>query len=37
LLYDSENLTIKARDARRVNRSRDEIYEKNSRMHLDRL
>ena len=39
LLYCSETWTIKARDARRITAasSRDEIYEKKSRKHLDRL
>jgi len=31
------NQLIKARDARRIKSNRDEIYEKNSRIHLDRL
>jgi hypothetical protein len=35
LLHSSENWTIKARDATITASSRDEIYEKNSRMHMD--
>jgi len=34
LLYGSETWTIKARRRQKNNSSRDEIYEKNSRMHL---
>jgi hypothetical protein len=36
LLYGSENWTIKARDASKSYSSRDEIYEKNNGIHLDR-
>jgi len=36
VLNGSENLTITARDKKNSS-SRDEIYEKNSRTHLDRL
>ena len=36
VLNGSENWTITARDKKK-NSSRDEIYEKNSRTHLDRL
>jgi hypothetical protein len=36
LLYLSETWTINARKSRRINGSRDEIHEKNSRIHLDR-
>jgi len=35
VLNGSENWTITTRDKK--NSSRDEIYEENSRMHLDRL
>jgi hypothetical protein len=35
VLHSSGNWTIKARDARSM-RSRDEIHEKNRRIHLDR-
>ena len=35
LLYGSETWTVKARDARRVTAT-EKIYEKNSRIHLDR-
>jgi hypothetical protein len=37
LLYDSETLIIKARDARRITGAEMKIYERNSMIHLDRL
>ena len=36
LLYGSETWTIKANRRQKNNSSRDEIYENNSRIHLDR-
>jgi hypothetical protein len=36
LLYGSQNWVIQARD-KKNNSGRDKIYEKNSRVHLDRL
>jgi len=37
VLRGSENWTINARDCKKNNSSRDETYEKNSRIHLDRI
>ena len=37
LLYASETWTIKARDARRITAVEIKIYEKNSRINLERL
>jgi len=37
LLYGSETWTVTASDVRRITGSRDEIHEKNSRIHFDRL
>jgi hypothetical protein len=37
MLYGSETWTIKARDARRISAAGNEVREKNSRIHWDRL